>query len=81
MAIGKTTSWNVHKLPAYDRLKFYRAAREEARAAQQKMSNLAGTLTNIQRNEAQEMGNITSRIALKRMADAAKARADKIKLA
>ena len=73
MAVGKTNRWNVHELPAYDRLQFYRAARDEARAMQQKMSSLAGSLSGIQQNQAVEMGNIISRVAMQRVSDAAKA--------
>lgn len=73
MGLGKTTRWNAHELPAYDRLKFYRAARDEARAMQQKMSSMAGNFSSIQMNQAVEMGNIISRVALKRVSDTAQA--------
>ena len=73
MAIGGTNRWNVHQLPAYDRLQFYRAARDEARAMQAKMSSVASNLSGIQQSQTVEMGNIVSRVALKRVSDAAKA--------
>ncbi len=75
MAIGKTNRWNAHELPAYDRLQFYRAARDEARAMQQKMSAMAGAFTSVQSNQSVEMGNIVSRVAMQRISDAAKAKA------
>ena len=73
MANGKITRWTAYKLPAYDRLQYYRAARDEARAMQQKMSSIAGSLAGIQQNQAVEMGNIISRVALQRVSDATKA--------
>lgn len=73
MAIGGTNRWNAHELPAYDRLAFYRNSRAEGRAQQAKLANLASAFTSVGASASVEMGNIVSRVAMKRMADATKA--------
>ena len=68
MSIGKTSSWNLSRLSAYDQIQYRREQRAIAREQQQKMANLAQSFATIQTVNFQEQGNLVSRAAMQRMA-------------
>jgi len=70
---GRTTRWTAYKLPSYDQLQFHRERRAQARDAIAKMNAQASSFGNIQVNKSVAMGDITSRMAMARIAASRKA--------
>lgn len=70
---GRITRWNVTQLSSYEQLQFHRERRAQAREAIAKMNAQASSFGNIQVNQSIGMGDITSRIAMSRMALSKKA--------
>lgn len=70
---GRITRWNVTQLSSYEQLQFHRERRAQAREAIAKINSQASSFGNIQVNKSIAMGDITSRIAMARMAAAKKA--------
>lgn len=74
MAIsGRITRWNVTQLSSFEQLQFHRERRAQARESIAKMNAQASSFGNIQVNKSIAMGDITSRMAMARMAAAKKA--------
>ncbi len=70
---GRITRWNVTQLSSFEQLQFHRERRAQAREAIAKMNAQASSFGNIQVNKSVAMGDITSRIAMARMAASKKA--------
>lgn len=67
MSIGKTSSWNLSRLSAYDQIQYRREQRAVAREQQARVASLAQTFANIQTRNFQEQGNLVSRATMQRM--------------
>jgi hypothetical protein len=69
MAYGSTkiNRYNMHQLAPYERMQYLRERREAAAEVAQKNANLANSFANIQSNNAVEMGNLFSKVAMQRM--------------
>ena len=69
MAYGssKITRYNMHQLPAHERMQYQRERRAAAAEIAQKNANTANSFANIQANNAVEMGNLFSKIAMQRI--------------
>lgn len=69
MAYGDTkiNRYNMHQLPPYERMQYQRERRAAAAELAQKSTNLANSFANIQSNNAVEMGNLFSKVAMQRI--------------
>ncbi|WP_338720118.1 hypothetical protein [Devosia sp. XK-2] len=68
MAIGgKITRFNMYQLSPYDRIQHQRSRRAEAAAMGAKQAAFAGSFASIQRNNATELGNLISKVAMQRI--------------
>ncbi len=69
MAYGsvKINRYNMHQIPAHERMQYLRERRAMAAEAAQKQANVANSFANIQSSNAIEMGNIVSKIAMNRI--------------
>jgi len=63
----KINRYNMHQLSPYERIQYQRERRAAAAEIAQKQANLANSFASIQANNAVEMGNLFSRIALNRI--------------
>lgn len=63
----KINRFNIHQLPAYDRMQHQRQRRAEAAEQAARMSGLAQGFASIQTNTVREQGNLISKIAMSRM--------------
>lgn len=73
MSVGRITRWNVAQLSSYEQLQYHRERRAAAREEVAKMNAQAGNFTSIQMQKSIGMGDITSRVAMARMAASRKA--------
>ena len=64
---GKITRFNMHQLPAYDRLQYMRSRRQESAALVENSMTLAYSFSSIQSNNVTAQGNLYSRIAMQRI--------------
>lgn len=67
MAGSKISSWKVGRLSSYEQIQYHRERRAAARETQQKFAAQAQGFASIQTNSAVELGNIVSRVAMKRI--------------
>jgi hypothetical protein len=69
MAFGSTriNRYNMHQLPAHERMQYLRERRAMAAEVAQKNASVANTFASIQANKAVEMGNLFSKIAMQRI--------------
>lgn len=67
----RITRFNMHQLSAYDRMQFMRSRRAEAAALAQRQAAFAGSFASIQQNNAAQMGNLFSKIAMQRISKTA----------
>ena len=69
MAYGsvKINRYNMHQLPAHERMQYLRERRAAAAEVAQKQANVANSFANIQSSNAVEMGNLFSKIAMQRI--------------
>ena len=73
MAYGSTkiTRYNMHQLSPYERIQYQRERRAAAAEIVQKNASLANSFASIQANNATEMGNLFSKIAMQRISKTA----------
>lgn len=73
MAYGdvKITRFNMHQLPPYERMQYLRERRAAAAEVAQKNASTANSFASIQSNNATEMGNLTSKMAMQRISKTA----------
>lgn len=69
MAYGsvKINRYNMHQLSPYERMQYQRERRAMAAEIAQKNAGLANSFASIQANNAVEMGNLFSQIAMQRI--------------
>lgn len=73
MAYGATkiNRYTMHQLSPYERIQYQRERRAAAAEIAQKNANTANSFANIQANNAVEMGNLFSKIAMQRISKTA----------
>jgi hypothetical protein len=64
---GKITRFNMHELSSYARLQYLRERRASAIEMNQKSAAMANNFASIQSNNAVEMGNLFSKMAMQRI--------------
>lgn len=73
MAYGSTkiNRYNMHQLPPYERMQYQRERRQAAAETAAKSAGLANSFASIQSNNATEMGNLISKMAMQRISKTA----------